>query len=202
MKCMYYFNIAIFISLLALFLWQSSISLIKLTSLKTNFYNTIMEEDTVLYPSVTVCKKYTFDTYLDHMFENKDINLTEVKELVIANSWDIEEVFYFFTHPNMLGLTFPCTTDGGTDPGKPCMFPYKDYHYYDDYDYAEFFQHACVKMQTTSPACYTRLTENQTTYTENDVQEFWGYCPENDNGEKANPDTEYNLAKNEFAQLW
>ena len=43
-----------------------------------------MEEDTVLYPSVTVCKKYTFDTYLDYMFENKDINLTVVKELVIA----------------------------------------------------------------------------------------------------------------------
>ena len=41
-----------------------------------------------MYPSVTVCKKYTFDSYLDDLFENKDINLTEVKELVIAYSWD------------------------------------------------------------------------------------------------------------------
>ena len=82
------------------------------------------------------------------------------------------------------------------------MFPYKDYHFYDDGSYEEYFQYACVKMQTTSPACYTRLTENQTTYTENDVQEFWGYCPEKCNGEKANPESEYNLAKTNFAQLW
>ena len=131
-------------------------------SWKTSFYNTIKEEDTVLYPPFTVCKKYTFDNYLDYMFENKDINLTEIKELIIANSWDIEEVVYFFTHANMLGLTFPCTTYGGTDPGKPCMFPYKDYYYDDDdsYDYEDFFQYACINMETTSPGCYTRLTEN------------------------------------------
>ena len=105
----------------------------------------------------------------------------------------------------MLRLTFPCTTNGGNDPGKPCMFPYKDYYNYDDdsYDYVEeYLQYACVKMQTTSPACYTRLTANQTIYKENDVQEFWGYCPENCNGEKANPESKYNLANNEFAQLW
>ena len=84
----------------------------------------------MLYPSVSVCKKYTFDKNLNYLFDKDSVNLTEVKELVIENSWNIEEVFYFMSHPSMLGMTFPCTTMlDGTDPGKPCVFPALDYYY-------------------------------------------------------------------------
>ena len=62
----------------------------KYTSSKTNFFTTTLEEETVLYPSVSVCKKYTFDYYLDNLFDEDSINLTEVKKLVIENSWNIE----------------------------------------------------------------------------------------------------------------
>ena len=55
-KCLDYFNIVIFISLLVLFILQRSISIIKLASWKTSFYNTIMEEDTVLNPCLTVIR--------------------------------------------------------------------------------------------------------------------------------------------------
>ena len=158
----------------------------------------------VLYPSVTVCKKFTFDTYLDSIFDKIPINLTEVKGLAIANSWDIENVFYFLSHPHMLGLSFPCTTQtDGTDPGKPCVFPFKDYEYdYDNNDYYYEYEDGCFSMETTSPACFTRLTVNKTNYKLGNSQEFWGYCPENCKGEKINPDCEYNLAKANFFILW
>ena len=101
-----------------------------------------------MYPSVSVCKKYTFDIYLDNLFEDGTANLTVVKELVIENSWNVEEVFYFLTHPTMLGLTFPCTTRlDGTDPGKPCMFPVRNYQYrYDQYRYDQYI---CITMIST-----------------------------------------------------
>ena len=84
----------------------------------------------MLYPSVSVCKKYTFEKNLNYLFDKDSVNLTEVKELVIENSWNVEEVFYFLTHPSMLGMTFPCTTRlDGTDPGKPCMFPVRNDQY-------------------------------------------------------------------------
>ena len=124
MKCLYYFNIFVLLLLLSLFLWQCSISIMKYTSYKTSFFTTLFEEEMVLYPSVSVCKKYTFEKYLNYLFDKDSVNLTEVKELVIENSWNIEEVFYFMSHPSMLGMTFPCTTMlDGTDPGKPCVFP-------------------------------------------------------------------------------
>ena len=167
MKLKNMMNILVMMILLALFMRQCSISITKFFSNKTTFHTTSREEDMVLYPSVSVCKKYTFDTYFDYLFDGKTSNLSEIKKLVRNNSWDIEKVFYFFSHPGMLGLTFPCTTtlDGG-DPGKPCMFPfplpdYDDYEYDDSTEDEKQYKdhHECHVMQTSSPACYTRLRE-------------------------------------------
>ena len=68
-------------------------------------------------------------------------------------------MFYFFSHPGMLGLTFPCTTGlGGTDPGKPCTFSEES-----NYDYnsdVSVLDH-CYTMETPTPACYTRARTDQ-----------------------------------------
>ena len=56
----------------------------------------------LLYPSVTVCKKYTFDRYIDDIFYNESLTLAEVAQTANDKSWDVEELFYFFTQPNKL----------------------------------------------------------------------------------------------------
>ena len=139
MKFLAYLNFFIFILLLGLFIWQLTLSIFKYLSWKTSFYNTVAEEETNLYPSVTVCKKYTFDSYLDYMFQDTtSSSADDIKKAVLENSWGVEEVFYFFTHPGMFGLRYPCTTMiDGSDPGKPCEFPYKEYSAY-DYTYTYY----------------------------------------------------------------
>ena len=54
----------------------------------------------MIYPSVTVCKKYTFDHYIDYIFGNKSLTMAEVVQTADSESWDVQELFYFFTQPN------------------------------------------------------------------------------------------------------
>ena len=139
----------------------------------------------VQYPSVTVCKKYTFDYYIDEIFKNdSELTLAEVIKTARNHSWDVERLFYFFTHPGMLGLTFPCTTIlGGTSPGKPCIFPLK----YDGVTYTE-----CYLLSTPSLACVTKIDSNGSG---DSYEDSFGYCHRNCSGEILQPDSPYNLAK-------
>ena len=86
----------------------------------------------------------------------------------------------------MLNLSFPCTTKaGGTDPGKPCDFPF-----------ALGLDHAseiCEYLETVSKACYTRVTVNNSVYYMDGHKDFWGYCSDSCNGETPGPDSKYNL---------
>ena len=195
MKSHLFFNILIFCVLLGLFIWQCSLSISKFMRNKTSFYNTIKSKDTILYPSVTVCKKYTYEKNLDYLFHDGTLRLSEIKEEVIKNSLDVEKVFYFFTHPGMLGLTFPCTTNlDGTDPGKPCAFPAK-------YNNSTFY--GCLQITTSSPICFTRVTKNHTAYFEDGVKEFWSYCSDDcTDGQIAHPGSNFNLARRENMDIW
>ena len=84
----------------------------------------LQERNSLVYPSVTVCKKYTFNNYIDDIFLNESLSLEEVVETADRQSWDVQELFYFFSQPNRLTARFPCTTVyGGTQPGQPCVFP-------------------------------------------------------------------------------
>ena len=73
---------------------------------------------------MSICKKYVYDIEA-LKFENKSIE--EIVDMVLKYSWGIDDQFYFFTHPGIMNLTFPCTTTlGGTSQGKPCVFPIID----------------------------------------------------------------------------
>ena len=199
MKCLHVFNTILFLILFSLFIWQCSISIIKFLSKKTSFYTTIKSTDTIVYPSVSVCKKFTYEKYLDDLFSNESTtSIVELKKVVVENSWDLEEVFYFLTHPQVYdGLTFPCTTKlDGTDPGKPCMFPFKP-----DYEPSQEYN-KCFTLETSSDICYTRLRENMTSYRSQEARGYWGYCPEKCKGEKAVPNSKYNMAKKENSRIW
>ena len=59
----------------------------------------LQERNTLVYPSVTVCKKYTFDHYIDDIFLNKSFSLEEVVETANKLSWDVEAWLYIlFTY--------------------------------------------------------------------------------------------------------
>ena len=111
------------------------------------------DPDKILYPSVTLCKKYTFDEYIDETFKEESTNLTYVQDKVDLNTWPIERLFYFFSHPGQLELRFPCTTGlGGTDPGKPCVFSTETEFGDADYDIID----RCYKLDTPTESCWTR----------------------------------------------
>ena len=56
----------------------------------------------MVYPSVTVCKKYTFEKYIDDIFGNKSLSLADVVRTADSQSWDVQELFYFFSQPNKI----------------------------------------------------------------------------------------------------
>ena len=98
-----------------------------------------------MFPSLTVCKKYIFDTF----HSNDDINVEgdQLMEFLHSHTWNRTDLFYFMTHAKMTDRDFPCTTlDGGTDPGKPCSFPY---NYYENWTSTE-----CAKDY-----CFTRYLQ-------------------------------------------
>ena len=82
----------------------------------------VKEKDLLTYPSISICKQYSFINDL-YLYELKtDIN--KVAYDLYFNVWFYYYQFYFFTHPGAKNMTFPCTTLlGGTTPGKPCVFP-------------------------------------------------------------------------------
>lgn len=103
----------------------------------------------------------------------------------------LDDQFFFFTHPGILNLTFPCTTTlGGTSPGKPCVFPIIERDDYDD---------KCMYYNSAQLSCFTNIGENN----EYKGDSFdWGYCPKNCNGEVPGPTSHWNLAKSSYSNIW
>ena len=101
-----------------------------------------------------------------------------------------------------MNLTFPCTTTlGGTTPGRPCVFPVT-YYFGNSGSYSS---NKCFKgniMQTPQPGCFTKVESNNTVDHWERTDNFWGYCPEECNGELPGPSSPYNLAKFNYANLW
>ena len=109
----------------AMFFYTFYGSIEKWHSGRTSFASNVIEVERILYPSITVCKKYALNSneVMSKLFA--DVSLEEKKKLVLENMWNITDVFHFMNHPGMFGLVFPCVTaDDGTDPGKPCSFPF------------------------------------------------------------------------------
>ena len=156
----------------------------------TSYQKTSVNEDKLLYPSVSICKKYTFDNYIDEELLNHTFSMSEKQDLIQQNAWLRERAVIFLGHANMLGMTYPClTTLGGTDAGKLCSFPSPDY-----------FSNPCDFDQTQKKVCYTRMQDNGDKYWSESGEEKWGFCPKGCNGEIANQSSPFNLASKE--ELW
>ena len=119
-------NTFFFAILFALFLWQSLMATLKYMEFATIMSTSSSDEGSILFPSISVCKKYSFNTYAALSIKNTSMSLSEKIILLQKYLWTRNETFYFANHPGMFNASFPCTTqdDIGTDPGKPCSFPY------------------------------------------------------------------------------
>ena len=173
LKTLLYFGT---IGLIISFLTLTYLSMMKFMRRDTSYHVSYKDQKNIMYPSVSICKKYAFD-YATLNFKNKSIG--EIIDMVLNNSWSIDDQFYFFTHPGVMNLTFPCTTSlGGISPGKPCVFPFINLALSDEiYDTCQ-----TEALETTQPACLTKVGEdNEYDYR---MEENWGYCPENCKGEK------------------
>ena len=120
-------NICFRIILFALFSWQTLCATLKYLEKTTYISTSDVDEGSILFPSITVCKKY-FNGLSEKVIENVSIDIQDKISQIHSKMWNRTEVFHFFTHTNMFNLTFPCTTMEGNDvaPGKPCSFPFYD----------------------------------------------------------------------------
>ena len=74
----------------------------------TKFETSFVESKELLYPSVSVCPKYTFkSTTVNREILDQNKSLEEQKNFVMEKIWKKEEVFYFVNHPGIFGLRFP-----------------------------------------------------------------------------------------------
>ena len=113
--------------LFMLFLWQTVYATLKYLEKTTIASTTHKDEESILFPSITVCKKYLMGLN-EEKIHNASMLIAKISRLN-ESMWRRNEVFYFFSHTNMFNLTFPCTTVNslGTSPGKPCSFPFRDW---------------------------------------------------------------------------
>ena len=197
-----YFKTFLLCVLFAAFMYELVISLMKYSHMNTGFHISSWHQEEVLYPSLTVCKKPTFGEYIDDQILNAS-EFSTLQSLVSSHAWTREQVFYFLSHPRMLGLSYPCTTTwGGVEPGKPCSFPSP----------AQFDNRSgCQAWSADRPLCYTRLSQDGSFYKEQDeyglesdywqqTTHNWGYCPDNCSGQVAEPASDFNLARRE--EVW
>ena len=126
MKKKYWINGFMIVSLFALFLWQSSIALLKYLERTTITSTSNFDNGAILFPSVTVCKSYVTGFYGNNV-KNVSLDIKQKINHIRKNIWRKKDVFYFFSHSNMFNLTFPCTTKDGNTPGKACSFPAFDF---------------------------------------------------------------------------
>ena len=179
--------LTILVLLLCVTLFRSGL---KYSKRNTSFQKTTINQETILYPSVSICRKYTFDNYIDEDLLNPTVTLSKKQDLIRNNSWLRERAIFFLGHSGMLGLTYPClTTMGGTDSAKLCSFPSPNY-----------FSSPCDFDQSQKKVCYTRMTDNGTKYFSKRGEQKWGYCPKDCHGEKANWSSPFNLASRD--NMW
>ena len=118
-----FINRAFLLVLLGLFIWQTILAIMKYMERTTITSSNNRDEGSILFPSITVCKNYlNGPNYLQ--IKNENLKIETLDKNLYNKIWSKNQVFYFFSHPNMFNLSFPCTTKEGigTTPGKPCIF--------------------------------------------------------------------------------
>ena len=114
----------------------------------------------IQYPSITVCKEYTYKKYIDDIILG-NLTLEETENVVKTHLWNRNETFYFVNQKYTNRNGFPCmTTTESTDPGRPCSFPLFN-------SIGEKFYN-CSLARSTVPWCYTKVNYSSGDYLNNE----------------------------------
>ena len=191
--------------MMSLFLWQASVVVEKYTSKVTSLQESLKDSGSLLYPSVTFCPKYTWESFpavLEMLNKNMSKDFYDIKRFAQTNYWTRKKVFSFFSHENVIAnKSFPCNTVSGSKTGKPCSFPFIYQSIVDRSSSPEtndtgsesrttfLYFEECTSLDDVTPWCYTR-TEVNLSY----ILGHWGYCSPACKGEKAVYESLYNLA--------
>ena len=124
MKNIAVFNFLVMMILFLLFSWQTYYAVVKYLTYDTRMSSSNIDAGSILYPSITVCKKYS-DGLSQQDIKNKSYTIKNKIDILHRNFWRKDKLFYFFSHSKMFNTTFPCNTlDGATEQGKACSFPF------------------------------------------------------------------------------
>ena len=72
---------------------------------KTSFQRTTRHEELVLYPSISICKIWTYDNYIDEQILNENVTFANVRELGVSEVWERGRVIYFLRFFSKKSLT-------------------------------------------------------------------------------------------------
>ena len=114
------------ILLLVIFAYQSWKTVSKYLERKTMYQITTKDDDNILFPSITFCKKfmYTQRDFLS-LFQNGKVEVQNAKEYFKNVTLSRSELVTFLNMNTIEGSnSFPCNTLTGLRPGAPCTFPY------------------------------------------------------------------------------
>jgi len=183
-----YFKVAVMLAMLLLFLLEANQSWSKWKEKKTSITDAVVHVEEILYPSISFCKRYTYDDFIDADLLNSS-SFNTALSLITAQVWPRGRVVQMLSHPRMLNLTYPCVTNqDGTDPGKPCSFPDVNN------------RSGCHLYGTLTPACYTRYLDNGSIYYLEGDLDFWGYCQPGCGEQEAQAPERWSLAEQD--SLW
>ena len=168
----------------------------------------MQEEELLLYPSISVCKKYSiehenlFVANISYVGNETDVaRVVESVEKRYKEDLALEKQIFFFTQPGAMNMTFPCTTThGGSAPGRPCIFPvHLTYHN------KTTMYSGCLNgdiLEIPDRACFTKVFKNNSVNFDKASDLSWGYCPKSCEGQTASPQSSFNLAKSNNTNLW
>ena len=215
----------IILLLLIMFIRQSMYSVQRYLDKKTNFDNTRevpntifdilliifkkkQEEEFLLYPSISVCKKYSIEQENLFVANISGVgNETDISRVVgsIENQYKeglgLEKQIFFFTQPGAMNMTYPCTTThGGSSPGRPCIFPI-----YLTMQNKTTMYSGCINgdiMEIPYSGCFTKVSKNNSINIQKEIDQSWGYCPKLCEGQTISPQSPFNLAIRSNENLW
>ena len=82
-------------NIIAAFVTIVAFSTSKYLTYKTSFQRTTTHEEMVLYPSISFCKKWTYDHFIDEQIRNENNSFPEIRDTIESEVWARKKVVHF-----------------------------------------------------------------------------------------------------------
>ena len=167
-----------------------------------------IDEGTILFPSVTFCKKFMFDQPpgVLSLLGSGNFSTRDAKEWFQNHTWSRSQLFNFFTHSTLNSSHhYPCNTIDGPKAGSPCSFPFlypdcglleKSINCKNNETSQPKLYNNCIPGDT--PWCYTRTYQNHS-----HILGQYGFCSSQCRAEESSMENKkFNLASENCKEHW